>query len=163
MVDFILILYLQIYGNCEPTSITHLLELLQIIWVRCIVKIYMLIIQKMMKCINVMTCATCVTTRCVVLDVFTRTHGDTLLLNLTPYISCRVCLKQILTNNGPVFASNTKQLFATQKNIKWIFNPEEAPWFEGFCKRLVGSVKRCIKKTTSRTYLTFTELQTLFF
>ena len=33
----------------------------------------------------------------------------------------------------------------------------------GFLDRLVGSVKRCIKKTTGRTCLTFTEMETLIF
>ena len=55
------------------------------------------------------------------------------------------------------FLLRAKQLFAARRNIKWIFNSEEAPWFGGFWERLVGSVKRSIKKTTGRTYLTFTD------
>ena len=54
-------------------------------------------------------------------------------------------------------------LFPAQINIKEIFNPEEAPWFGGFWERLVKSVKKCIKKTTGCIYLTFTEIETLFF
>ena len=75
---------------------------------------------------------TCATIRGVVLDVVTDAHADTLLLSLTRYISCRGCPKQVLTNNGPVFAPIKLQLFAAQRNIKWIFNPEKAPCFDGF-------------------------------
>ena len=100
---------------------------------------------------------TCPATRDVVLDVVTDAHADTLFLSLTRYISRRGRPKQVLTDNGPVFASSKAQLFAAQRNIKWIFNPEEAPWFGSFWERFVGSVKRCIKKTTGRICLTFTE------
>ena len=115
----------------------------------------------MHKCYSILY--TCATTRGVVLDVVTDPHADTLLLSLTRHISCFGCPKKVLTDNGPAFASSKVQLFAAQRNIKWIFTPEEAPWFLGFWERLVRSVKRCIKKITGRTCLTFTEMQTLFF
>ena len=73
------------------------------------------------------------------------------------------CPRHILTHNGTVFVLNKAQLFTAQRNIKWICYPKEAPWFVGFWERLIGSVKRCIKKTTGRTCLTFAEMQTLFF
>ena len=93
----------------------------------------------------------------------TDAHADILLLRLTRYISRRGCPRQILTDNGPVFASNKAQLFAAQSNMKWSFNSEAVQCFVGFWERFVGSVKRCIKKTTGRTYLTFIEMQTLYF
>ena len=103
--------------------------------------------DEMHKCYGILY--TCATTRGVVLDVVTDAHAGTLLLSLTRYISRRGCPKQVLTDNGPAFASSKAQLFAAQRNIKWIFNPEEGQWFGGFWERLVRSVKRCTKKTTS--------------
>ena len=160
MVD--LITYLQIYRNCNSTLIMYLVELVKIIWV-CCKNIYVNDLEddEMHKCYSILY--TCATTRGAVLDVVTDAHAGTLLLNLTQYISCRGCPKQILTDNGPVSASSKVQLFRAQRNIKLIFNPEEAPWFGGFWERLVGSVKRCIKKTTGCNCLTLTEMQTLFF
>ena len=39
----------------------------------------------------------------------------------------------------------------------------KAPWQGGFWERIVGSVKRCIKKTVSKEQLTFSELQTILY
>ena len=39
----------------------------------------------------------------------------------------------------------------------------KAPWQGGFWERLVGSVKRCIKKTVGKEQLTFSELQTILY
>ena len=38
---------------------------------------------------------------------------------------------------------------------------EKAPWWGGFWERMVGSVKRCLKKTVGRAYLSFEELRTV--
>ena len=75
---------------------------------------------------------TWVTTIGVVLDVLTGDHADALLFSLARYISHRGCTEQILTVKGPVFALSKVQLFAAKRNIKLIFNPEEAPCFGGF-------------------------------
>ena len=66
--------------------------------------------DEMHKCYGILY--TCATTRGEVLDVVTDSHADTLLRSLTQYISRRVCLKQVLTDNGPAFASSKPQLFA---------------------------------------------------
>ena len=57
-----------------------------------------------------------------------------------------------------MFASNKAQLFEAQRSIKWVFKSEEAPCFGGFRERLVGSVKRYIKKSTGCNCLNFTEM-----
>lgn len=46
-------------------------------------------------------------------------------------------------------------------NIAWKFNIPMAPWMGGFYERLIGSVKRSLKKTIGQTLLTLIELQTL--
>ena len=81
----------------------------------------------MHKCYEILY--TCATTRVAVLDVVTDARQT---VKLTGYISPRGCPNQILTDNKPVFASNKALLFPVHRNVKQIFNPEEAPWFGGF-------------------------------
>ena len=45
--------------------------------------------------------------------------------------------------------------------IEWCFIVEKAPWWGGFYERLVGSVKRCLKKIVGSAKLTLDELQTV--
>ena len=42
--------------------------------------------------------------------------------------------------------------------IEWRFNLERAPWWGGFFERMVGSVKRCLKKVLGNGQLTYDEL-----
>ena len=54
-----------------------------------------------------------------------------------------------------------KQKQFSDLNVKWVFNLERAPWWGGFFERLIGSVKRCLKKTLGKAYLTYDELVTV--
>ena len=54
-------------------------------------------------------------------------------------------------------AQQVKKYFCQQRT-KWSFNLEKAPWWEGFFERLVGSLKRCLKKTIGRARLSYDEL-----
>ena len=45
--------------------------------------------------------------------------------------------------------------------IEWCFNLERAPWWGGFFKRMVGCVKRCLKKVLGNARLTYDELLTV--
>ena len=45
--------------------------------------------------------------------------------------------------------------------IKWLFIVEMAPWMGGFYERLVGLVKRAMRKTIQRKLLTVIQLQTI--
>ena len=72
--------------------------------------------DKMHKCFGIL-CAYDAT-RGVVLDVVIDAPAGTWLLSLTWYISCWDWPKQVLTDNGPVFALNKVQLFAARRNIK---------------------------------------------
>ena len=72
--------------------------------------------DEMHKCYGILY--TCATRRGVVLDVVTDAHADTLLLSLTWYISCRGCPKQVLTDNGPTFASSKAQFISSTNKYK---------------------------------------------
>ena len=71
-----------------------------------------------------------------------------------------------------------RQFFCSNKEIRWKFNLEQAPWMggegmggegegkgwdwmRGIYERLVSPVKRCLKKTIGVKRLTYVELQTL--
>ena len=49
----------------------------------------------------------------------------------------------------------------SNKEIKWNFIVEMAPWMGGFYERLVGLVKKALRKTLGRKLLTLIQLQTL--
>ena len=53
------------------------------------------------------------------------------------------------------------QGFLRQKAIQWKYITPRAPWTGGFYERMVGTVKRCLKKATFRHKPTLTEYGTL--
>ena len=62
---------------------------------------------------------------------------------------------------GGVFVADISQESVSFRNVKWDFSLKEASWYGGFWERLVGQLKRCLKKTLGRAYLNFYELQTV--
>jgi len=46
------------------------------------------------------------------------------------------------------------------RGVKWNFIPEKAPWMGGFYERLVGTVKRSLKKALGTRVLSYRELET---
>ena len=88
--------------------------------------------------------------------------GDITLRNcLRRFIARRGCLSLILPDNGSVFTSKDTQTFAANKVIEWKFNISGAPWWGDIWERLVGSVKRCIKKVVGVRKIGYIELHTL--
>ena len=54
--------------------------------------------------------------------------------------------QELQTMKTQVLTPNTSQQFLANHNITWKFITEQAPWWGGFYERLVGLVKRCLKK-----------------
>ena len=54
-------------------------------------------------------------------------------------------------------STDVQQYFAASK-VKWVFNPEKAHGGGGFYKRMIQSMKRCLKKTIGKAKLTYDEL-----
>ena len=106
---------------------------------------------------------TCAATRAIILDAVNNASSKTFLQSLTKFISRRGCPSLIISDNGSVFKSDETQTFIANKFIKWKFNLESAPWWGGMWERLVGSVKRCIKKMVGIRKINYVELQTLLF
>ena len=57
--------------------------------------------------------------------------------------------------------SRDVQSYISNTNIKWNFIVELAPWMGGFYERLVGLVKRSLRKTIGKKLLTLIQIQTL--
>ena len=53
------------------------------------------------------------------------------------------------------------QNYISNSGIKWTFIEEMAPWMGGFYERLVGLVRRALRKTLQRKLLSITQLQTV--
>ena len=49
----------------------------------------------------------------------------------------------------------------SSKMIEWKFNLERAPWWGVFFERMVGCVKRCLRKVLGNARLTFDKLFTV--
>ena len=53
------------------------------------------------------------------------------------------------------------QNYASSVGIKWNFIVELAPWMGGFYERLMGLVKKALRKTLGRKLVTLIKMQTL--
>ena len=60
-----------------------------------------------------------------------------------------------------VIEAAESQRFFANYGIKWKFITERAPWWGGFYERLIGLVKRRLKKVVTNTSLNAIELQTI--
>ena len=81
--------------------------------------------------------------------------------SLAEFISRRGYPQIILSDTGSLFAADFTQIFVASKHVKWNFNLANASWYGGFWERLIGQVKRCLKKVLGRTTLGFYQLQTV--
>ena len=94
------------------------------------------------------------------LNVF-RTNR-TFISSFTRFIARRGCPVVVLSDNGSNLIAEETQQYAASKIVEWKFNLESAPWYGRFWERLVGTVKRCLKKNIGKSKLSYDELQTVF-
>ncbi|XP_045161003.1 uncharacterized protein LOC123525910 [Mercenaria mercenaria] len=102
--------------------------------------------------------------------------SEEFLLALRRFISQRCVPSEVTSDNTLQFktASATIDLlwsrmlkneevlsYMSEKRIKWHFIVERAPWFGGYYERLVGLVKRSLRKTLGRKLLTLIQMTTV--
>ena len=119
---------------------------------------------------------TCLVVRAVHLELILDMTTEEFLLALRRFISLRGRPVEITSDNALTFKSASTALELIWKNvtkheeiqsyvsnvgIKWLFIVEMAPWMGGFYERLVGLVKRAMRKTIQRKLLTVIQLQTI--
>ena len=115
---------------------------------------------------------TCLTVREIHLEWVTDLTAVQFLSCLRRFVSCRGRSELIISDNAPQFkltSTQWKQVFydkdvlnyVAMNGIRWNFTTALAPWQRGFYERLVGMVKRCLRKVTGRKHFTLKQLAML--
>ncbi|XP_052690730.1 uncharacterized protein LOC128168601 [Crassostrea angulata] len=119
---------------------------------------------------------TCLVVRAIHLELMQDMSTEEFLHGLRRFIARWGKPKQLISDNASQFklASNILeetwastvrdpdvQSYIANEDIKWQFIVELAPWMGGFYERLIGIVKRCLRKTIGKLCLTNEQLRTL--
>jgi hypothetical protein len=118
----------------------------------------------------------CMVTRAIHLEVVLNMTTEEFLLAFKRFVSQRGTPVEVITDNGSQFRLASKAIQDVWKNIiqhddvqsyfsttgvNWHFIVELAPWMGGFYERLVGIVKRSLRKSLGQKLLTLIQMQTL--
>lgn len=118
---------------------------------------------------------TCVAIRAIHLELLNDMSAEEFLMAFRRFISVRGTQSEIISDNAMQFKSSSfilnsvwnkiskcedVQNYVSMAGIKWVFITELAPWMGGFYERLVGIVKRSLRKTLSRKLLMDIQLHT---
>ena len=115
---------------------------------------------------------TCCVTRAVHLELVEDLSVETFKRCLRRFVARRGIPALIVSDNAKTFKGTEKELRTLFRHpqvreemqnyrIQWRFNLERAPWWGGFFERMVGCVKRCLKKVLGNARLTYNELLTV--
>ena len=90
------------------------------------------------------------------------THSsESLLLVLRGFVAQKRLPSTFISDNFKTFKAKEIIRFALKSKIIWKFILEKSPWWGGFYERLVGIIKRCLKKVAGKAFLNYDELTTL--
>ena len=119
---------------------------------------------------------TCLVTRAVHLELLHNMSAEQFLLGFRRFILRHGKPKEIISDNAMQFklASDTLEnlwrqivthsdvcTYVANEKIKWKFITEFAPWMGGVYERMVGLVKRALRKTIGKARLTSEQLLTV--
>nr|XP_042910968.1 uncharacterized protein LOC107454670 [Parasteatoda tepidariorum] len=112
---------------------------------------------------------TCAIYRAVHLELLTSLSTDNFILALRRFIARRGRPSIIYSDNGTNFIGtnnslkniNLERLKTTFSPILWRFLPPTAPWWGGFFERLIGLLKRILRKVLGHTSLNYQEIETV--
>ena len=114
---------------------------------------------------------TCCVTRGVHLDLVTDLSTLSFLKCFKRFVARRGIPVKVVSDNGKTFKAAAKilseemvsevQTRLAPMQVKWLFNVERAPWWEGVFERMVKSMKRCLRKVVGRASLSYEELLTV--
>ncbi|XP_053392151.1 uncharacterized protein LOC128554862 [Mercenaria mercenaria] len=109
---------------------------------------------------------TCLVTRAVHLETVQDMSTEEFLLALRRFIAQRGSPMEINSDNAKQFKlasikSDDVQTYISNHGIKWNFIVERAPWYGGYWERIVGLVKRSLRKSLGRRSLTDIQLLTV--
>ena len=118
---------------------------------------------------------TCLVIRAVHLEVIQDMTADEFLLCFRRFTAQRGLANVLISDNALQFKAANQSIvavwskmlhcdevqnYASEVGTKWLFIVEMAPWTGGFYERLVGLVKRALRKTLGRKLLTLVQMQT---
>ena len=113
----------------------------------------------------------CCVTRALYLDLVKDLETTTFRRCLRRFAARKGTPTLIVSDNAKTFKATRKALqelynhpeirgYLEANMIDWKFNLEKTPWWGGFYERMVGSVKRCLRKTLGGAKFTYDELLT---
>ena len=92
--------------------------------------------------------------RALHLEITSYLKAENLLLALQRFISRRGKSTTFISDNAKTFKKSKKlKSFLIQKNIKWNFILEEAPWWGGSYEWLIGIVKSSLKESFKKVII----------
>ena len=104
---------------------------------------------------------TCASTRAVHFELVPDLQATTFIRCMTRVFSRRGFPRVVMSDNATTFQSNSTRAFAIRYDITWKFILERSPRWGGFWERLIGLLKRLLKKTMRAATLTYEELETV--
>ena len=120
---------------------------------------------------------TCLVTRAVHLEMMYDMSAQQFLLGFRRFVARHGNPKKVISDNAAQFKLASDAIYklwgevltkdhdvvsyVANRNILWEFNVELAPWMGGFYERLVGLVKRSLRKALGKACLTSEQLLTL--
>ena len=115
---------------------------------------------------------TCGSSRAVHLEIVPTMNTDAFIRCLSRFCSRRGTPSMIISDNAKTFKVASKlllklfqspevQAFLTKKRIVWKFILEKSPWIGGFYERMVGLLKRILRKILANARLDYEELLTV--
>ncbi len=118
----------------------------------------------------------CLVTRAIHLELVPNQSGEHCMLALSRFASLRRVPQLIISDNSTTFhflqplvgvkvkiTDHQVQKFTENNRIEWYFIPQYAPWYGGAYERLIGIVKRCLKKSYGNCLLTYEQLRTVLY
>ena len=118
------------------------------------------------------TLFTCGVTRAIHLELVLDLSAEIFKQTLKKFAARRGTPSLIVSDNAKTFEATAKWLkklyrdpsvqhYLQENNIRWRFNLSLVPWWGGFFERLVGLVKRTLRKVLGNAHLHFGELETI--
>ena len=104
---------------------------------------------------------TCAATWNTHLESVPSESSDMLLLAIRRFIARKGLPRAFISDNFKIFKSKEIKHLILSLNIKWKFILEKSPWWGGFYERIIGIIKRCIKKVVGKALLNYDKLTTL--
>ena len=119
---------------------------------------------------------TCAKTRAVHLELLTSMETGVFLQAFQRFVHRRGTPSVVYSDNAKTFKKSSKLLqcknvdlftdaslqnYATEKEIKWIFIAERAPWWGGMWERLIRNIKNVARKKLGKARLSYEEMITL--